>query len=128
MIDFRIADPLANSLCTSHRFPVIYRSTIRPPGALASPVYCHMLRPDCGYALGLGHKNIRFARATPNSHRLAQILRALIGNPSASQQLMGQSPICYCLKAKKFNDEVPPRSPVIWFWYRTRRGCPVPRS
>jgi hypothetical protein len=48
MIDFRIADPLANSLCTSHRFPVIYRSTIRPPGALASPVYCHMLRPDCG--------------------------------------------------------------------------------
>jgi hypothetical protein len=42
--------------------------------------------------------------ATPNSHRPVQKFRALMGNPRASQQLMGQSPICCCLKAKKFND------------------------
>ena len=32
MIDFRIADPRANSPFASHRFPVIYGSTTRPPG------------------------------------------------------------------------------------------------
>ena len=32
MIDFRIADPRANSRFASHRFPVIYGSTTRPPG------------------------------------------------------------------------------------------------
>jgi hypothetical protein len=32
MIDFRIADPRANSCFPSHRFPVIYGSTTRPPG------------------------------------------------------------------------------------------------
>ena len=37
-------------------------------------------------------------------HRPVQKLRALIGNPRSSQQLMGQLPICCCLKAKKFND------------------------
>ena len=42
--------------------------------------------------------------ATPNSHRPVQKLGALIGNPRASQQLMGQLPICCCRKAKKFND------------------------
>ena len=36
--------------------------------------------------------------------RPVQKFRALTANPRASQQLMGQSPICYCLKAKKFND------------------------
>ena len=36
--------------------------------------------------------------------RLVQKFRALTTNPRASQQLLGQSPICYCLKAKKFND------------------------
>ena len=42
--------------------------------------------------------------ASPNSHRPVQKLRALIGNPRPSQQLMGQLPICCCSKAKKFND------------------------
>jgi exodeoxyribonuclease V alpha subunit len=32
MIDFRIADPRANSRFASRRFPVIYGSTTRPPG------------------------------------------------------------------------------------------------
>ena len=42
--------------------------------------------------------------ATLNSNRLVQKLRTLIGNPRSSQQIMGQLPICCCLKAKKFND------------------------
>ena len=53
------------------------------------------------------------ARAIQNMVRYTELsrpvqkFRALTANPRASQQLMGQSPICYCLKA---NLEVPPRN------------------
>jgi hypothetical protein len=63
-------------------------------------------RHGCGYALantGQDTRAIQAWCATPNSHRPVQKLRALIDNPRASQQLMGQfanRPIAHLLLPK----------------------------
>ena len=44
---------------------------------------------------------VRYAELSPTG---SETWGNLIGNPRSSQQLMGQLPICCCLKAKKFND------------------------
>ena len=77
------------------------------PTPIAAPNRCVEVGSCKGLAIGerrTGYQSYSNVVCYTELHRPVQKLRALIGNPRSSQQLMGQLPICCCLKAKKFND------------------------
>jgi len=91
MIDFRIADPRANSRFASRRFPVIYGSTTRPPGVKFFNDFLARVRvPVCvGSWSCLGKGARAFFRGTPafafsNIHEVGSLPRQ---RPTAAQMI-----------------------------------------
>jgi hypothetical protein len=86
MIDFRIADPRANSCFASRRFPVIYGSTTRPPGVKFSNDFSRVCMCVC-----VGHGSYMNSRSATTcddvKQRNAGLFEVLIGQLADDREI-----------------------------------------